>query len=176
MGPYIDGVSAVPAVVRVLSSVAFVLSLIGCAEVPEPIKPGQSIALEAKGGWTKAELATLQGACDEWRTFTDGKLDCVVVPEGQAADARLVRGPSGARTGGYARLYPLDGEIRIDADALATEGFTLEQGLGAITRNAIGLSARIPEHDGDGVMGTSSMAPHLTDADRVVCRSAGFCR
>lgn len=168
--------SAVSTFVRVIPAAIFALSLLGCADIPEPIQPGESITLEATGGWTKAEVETLQSACTEWRSFTDGKLDCVVVPDGTAADAKLVRGPSGARTGGYARLYPLDREIRIDADALATDGFTMEQGLGAVTRNAIGLAARIPEHDSDGVMGTSSMAPHLTEADRVVCRSAGFCR
>ena len=161
---------------RMFRSVAAVLfaslALVGCLDVPEGIEPGKTYVLGTEGSWTDAERAELASACDDWRSFTAGALDCRLAAGDEQTDARFIRGTAGAN---YGRLDASDRAFYVDVERLAADGWTMREGLGALARNMIGQAARIPEHSTAGVMSDHDVRREYSTADRDSCRSAGFC-
>lgn len=166
---------------KAMALATMLVGLQGCAInvpeelVPEGLEPGKGFAIEAVGAWTDAERAELQGACDEWRAATNGRIDCRVVPEGAGGMARFVRGWDGAGDGTYSTIEFKARTARFDVDGMARAGLSLRAGLGATSRNAIGVAARIGDHPEPGIMSSVAVTPEWTEADAASCRAAGFC-
>ena len=157
---------------RRLSGLVMALAAASCAVPTEPAA-GERLTLALVGGWSAEERAAIEASLDAWRVTTGGDVNVHATDEPRAADARLVRGPVASRVSDFSRL---ERWIRIDADALAAEGFSARDGVGALTGCLVGRMLGMPFHDGDrGFLSSTNITADPTADDVAACRAAGMC-
>lgn len=147
------------------------LALVACSALPGRPEPGERYHLEPVGAWTRDELAELVGACDAWRTFTEGALDCVITSS--SPDGAIVR--THVEGEWYGENAAIAREIRIDADRMLADGWSTRD-VGSLARNLMGQAAGMDLHDEAGVLSRGAVSHEFTEADRASCRAAGWCR
>jgi hypothetical protein len=141
----------------------------GCALVPDGIEPGQTYVIGPVGGWTAEEKEALQGACDRWREWTDGRLLCRIGEEGEDADAEAVRG---SYKGEDIAIDRWGRKVYIDVGAHSLDQASVE----LYAAHCIGLAAGMWKHDKTGhVLSPHTLEMKWGEEDRQACRDAGFC-
>lgn len=151
-------------------SIAGLLTLAACSVVPGRPQPGERYHLEPRGDWTREELEELEGACDAWRAFTEGALDCVLTSS--TPDGGIVR--THVEGDWYGENVAIAREIRIDAVRMLRDGWSVRD-VGSLVRNLLGQAAGMRLHDEAGVLSRDAVSHEFTEADRASCRASGWC-
>lgn len=152
--------------------VVLVFTLSGCAVAEELAGPsaGDELHLALEGNWTTEEKSEIRRSLDLWREASNGGVTVRLVADD--GDATLMRGPVVGSFESYSRSGRW---MRIDADALASDGWGVREGVGALTGSLVGRMLGMPMHNGQGFLSCEDITPEVTADDLVSCRASSFC-